>query len=433
MSKQKRLPIPEEQIDTTPDAARLERVTLTCSYFQHGYPPAAIKDALYRNHKIIVSRETPYQDLLYAARSGYLNYKAPYVQGITEKLNKLLGETKIDISVIQTQSRQDVASAAADLVRDLVQEIALKKRVPRLDLKSLASKPEKPVRVPVHLGFSGGRTVSVLADRLGLLLTRDLDELDELVQREVLHECKKQGLMPSLPEGFIHRFSIQFVFHNLVTGFEYNNPSTHPIAFLFKMVAGTRLAEASRSVFICFNAPPFASLDPKEFGRQFDLPVVHEAKEDSKELDVLVTSAGSFEDEGALLRCFYSPPYMDSKHSKQALKFFEQCKCRGDFLWQPMTDKGPLRLSPENPEIPVEDLRYRPVTLVDIETLPQRIQDGTKVVLALGPSQDQGGNLLNKADILQAILRQSPQFLTHAIVDVETARRTADWLGSDKG
>ncbi len=425
----------EEFAEEPRTAARLHRVALTCHYFESGYNLAKIKDTLEKIHGIRVSRETPYSDLLYGAKLGYLEYRRPLAQKAQERLRKALHKRfphtdKLDLSVVQTDSREDVGAAGAVIIRNLIEDVAHHHVRSRLRLGELVSKydskkfhPEDG-RIPVHIGFGGGRTLGALADRLGKLLQRDLDSIDAEIQDSIMELCEAKALKPSTE--FFGRFQVRFVLHNLVAGFDYKNPETHPIAFMYQMVAGTPLAHGGRTEFCCFSSAPFAP-ETSEVTGSADPALFKHALKDSRKLDILVSSASSFEDEMSVLRRFYGLPHVEGKQRRHALEYFEEKHCRGDYFWQPIGDAGPLPAPKKAKQR--KALGYRPATLIELKDLPKVIEKGAKVVLAMGPSKNPDGSLVDKADVLQAILQQKAPLATHAIVDVETARSAIKRLG----
>lgn len=421
------------------NAARLHRVSLTCHYFEQGFPPAKIKETLERDHGIKVSRETPYNDLLHAAKLGYLEYKRPVAQKAQERLRKAIGKhcghlDDLVLSVIHTESAEDVGAASAVVLRNLVEKIALNHAILRIGLADLIRKhdSQKFQRddgwIPVHIGFAGGRTLESLADRLGGLLLRDLDQIDAEIQNRVVELCGKKKLSP--PTDFFRNFRLQLVLHNVGSGFDYQDPSSHPVALLYAMVAGTRLAEGGRTVFRCFSASTYVPEDADNEGVE-DTGLAKQAAKDASKLDILVGSAGSIEDEESILRRFYRTPYVEGKHAKTALEYFAAQECRGDYFWQPMDDKGPIQV-PKKKGKRRKALCYRPASLITLEKLPQMIAEGTQVVLALGPGGTDEATV-DQGPILQAILKHKGPLLTHAIVDVESASSTTRLLtGKDK-
>jgi len=95
-------------------------------------------------------------------------------------------------------------------------------------------------------------------------------------------------------------------------------------------------------------------------------------------------------------------------------------------LWLPINNEGPIPFSAHTD---------RPVTLLELEDLPDRIGGGTKVVLMVGPCADPDTPCNNsKADVLRCVLslqaKSDRRYLTHLIVDGTTARELIRAAGS---
>jgi len=334
--------------------------------------------------------------------------------------------------VIQTLSREDVGASAASTVRSLIEEVALNHKNVRVKLRELVGNHENKKFasedgvIPVHIGVGGGRLTSIVMDRLGGILQLDLEEIDLALRDRIAEECEDQRLKPS--PDFYRAFRVKLIFHNLVSGFDFEDPFNHPISYFHHMVVANSELDGERTEFRCFTASPLGDEDPDDV-----LPTESAAKE-VKMLDIIIGSASSYKDENSALRRFYQPLHMDEDLCDHAHAHFMDRDCRGDLLWQPLSDEGAI-LPPKKKDKAKalkKALSYRPAALLSIKELSKCVSNGTKVVLAIGPVESADGEVVDQGAIFQAILRQKSPLLTHAIVDVETARNTLKWLTSGR-
>jgi DNA-binding transcriptional regulator LsrR (DeoR family) len=135
-----------------------------------------------------------------------------------------------------------------------------------------------------------------------------------------------------------------------------------------------------------------------------DYPDIRKAFERREEIDVLVTSAGGCWQLG------HSALYKIYKTSApKSLAELNKAGCIGDVMWRPFGSTGPLKVETER----------RALTLVELWDLPGFIKRRKRVILSMAPCGSCGRN---KAEILGAILANTPPLITHLIADSGSVR-----------
>jgi hypothetical protein len=326
--------------------------------------PGDIKDLLLAKHGITIGLHDVYNKYIpeILEKDGWLRLVTPMDDPLAEQMKKL--PYRLDeVRVASTTCVDDVATQAAEVIRDFITERA-------------RELPE------VHIGFSGGNTTRKVFRKLVHLLNDPTYQFPE---------------------------DRTLVCHALVAGFDNEHPGTDPSSFFSLLDDSPALFKRK---FVLFHAPAIAPA--KQLKAILDLPVIRKARESASDLHLIVTAAASFGDVHSQLRQYYET------YDRPAFKKLERT-CVGDVLWLPVDDKGPMDLS---------QFESRPVTLLELQHLPDRIARGRKVLLVLGPCADPAHPCEeSKAGILKAIL--APQIgtdeasirrhITHLIVDNKTA------------
>ena len=257
-----------------------------------------------------------------------------------------------------------------------VEDVAARAAFMILDLlRELRREPTN--KSEVHIGFSGGHTTRKVFQKLAHLLVEPSD---------------------SLPDNI--------VCHALVAGFDAAAPGTDPTSFF------TYLADRTTSVatsFVLFHAPPL--VQSSQIGTLRASKPIEKAILLAKRLDVIVTSAAVFGDPHSQLKKNFL------EYSPETVAGLERDGCIGDMLWLPISNNGPMDTS---------RYEYRPVTLIELDELPERIACGQKVVLVLGPCADPAQAQCElKSAILNTILKfhlEGKKYVTHLVIDKDTAR-----------
>ncbi len=224
-----------------------------------------------------------------------------------------------------------------------------------------------------HVGVAGGHTVRALMRALA-------DELQELV-----------GGLPKC----IH-------FHALAVGFDPDDPSTNPNAFV--TFFDNKLIPAN----IChtgLNAP--AVVTPKMFEELRSHTDIEQAFRAAKHIDIFVTAGSTWHRCGVLRR------RMEIEKSDR--EKLEAAGVVGDLLWRPISRSGPIE---------VETIR-RAFTLVELPELRTYVKKGKLVLATLAPC-GVCGQL--KGELADCILEQN--IVTHLVIDT---RSGGQLLGKSPG
>jgi DNA-binding transcriptional regulator LsrR (DeoR family) len=301
---------------------------------------------------------------------------------------------KDTVRVAPLADPDDVAAHAAYMISKLVWQIAAEKEKKKDD-------PEKDV---IRIGFSGGNITRKVFQKLVQFVSEPSNSLSS---------------------------NKTVVCHALVAGFDNTAPGTEPSAF-FSYLDDCKTTFAKK--FVQFHAPAF--VPDHQLSKVREYPAIQEARDKAEKLDLIVTSAASFNDDHSQFRKYYED-HKDRKqgtNTREDLQTLIEFGCVGDMLWLPLGKDGPLKL---------KGFEHRPVALIDLEELPGRIQKKTRVLLVIGPCAAQRKDLgekrppipadvfqhkekCKKTGILEAILKlqrntSGAQYITHLVVDRETA------------
>jgi len=345
-----------EQRDTDDGSLKLddvERESAVCWLFTRGYPvPEIIIEMKKRYGKAgEMSREKPYRILQRAAARGRLMYTPPSHLVLAQKVFDAYSWLK-RVHVVHTTVSVDVAREAASMLLGMVKE----------------RRRSFPKRDEVHIGFAAGMSMRQVAQAFAELLRYPT---------------------PNLPK--------KIVFHAMVTGHDYGNPTTDPNAF-----------------FTFFLYPPVLEVEPGFVGlhapamvRSRDIPKlkssleINDAYKAAKQLDIIATSGSDWDDAHSSLR-------VCMERSPDSVKRLRDLGTIGDVFWRPLGKDGPITYATE----------IRALTLMELTDLPGFIQKGGNVLLMLGPC---GMCKRSKGKIVHTILTQKLQLVTHLVLDSRTA------------
>ncbi len=200
----------------------------------------------------------------------------------------------------------------------------------------------------------------------------------------------------------------EIVFHALVAGFDVEDPTTDPNAFFTYFVNDAAMPIVTN--FVGLHAPPVCVSDL--FEELQKLEGIKQAFARKDDLDIIVTSGGSWRDE-----CAHSMLAHFMKKSKDTIKVLERLNCVGDLLWRPLNEDGPI----------TEVTKIRAMTLIELTDLRRFIKDGTSVVLMLGPCR----KCMNPRPVLlKTILDLDEHLITHLVTDTRTAAEVLGPVGS---
>jgi DNA-binding transcriptional regulator LsrR (DeoR family) len=342
-------------------------LALVCHYLLEGLRPSEIKDKITNIHKIPAFDNKDIWGLIAkAGEKKMLSFISPEYNDLSIQIRQAFPfDRPIQAHVTMTSFIDDVATRGALVVLRLIKD-----------------QVQQQQKKEVNLGFSGGHTIRKVFRKLAHLLKVPSD---------------------SLPE--------RIVFHALVAGFETTVPGTDPTSFF------TFLADHEIDIdtdFVLFHAPPIVTAE--QFCEVLKLPAVKYARDraDTNDLDIIVTSAASFSHNHSQLKTYYST------YSSETIDRLSADGCKGDMLWLPVNEEGPIDTS---------TYPYRAVTALELDGFPKRVKCGKNIVLVLGPcavgscadpAEPYHGAL--KTDVLDAILHFKKQFITDLVIDARTAR-----------
>jgi hypothetical protein len=374
-----------KRVDST---AKFERkLALVCEEFCRGESVDQIVLHLrntFKGEKI--SRETPYRLLRIAAQREWLKFQGLSLENYSRRLAMASypvfdSSLHLDpVTVVQSAGTTPVADATAEMVLKLIEEKA------------------KSGKKRVHVAWAGGKTMALTAKLLSI----------------ALKNAEEDGSM-RLPETI--------VWHSLMAGFDPNWPGLSPAGFL-ATIAEPRPQEDRRlkHEFVVFGAPPIVTFELYE--KIKEMPTVDEAFKRKHEIDIIVSSAGSWADDHSVLKQLspYFDKHRDSKHSsKKFADFLERRDCIGDLLWLPLFRGKELTFTLEASR----EFDFRPMTLVELHELPELIKGGVKVVLAVGNCDTCKEP---KDDILGEVIRVSKispahRLITNLVANKDTCER----------
>ena len=341
-------PVQWDQLD------ELEQLSVVCRLFFNGMGATQIAQEISKKYSTTFKRETTYRFLQKAYSNKWITYTPPR----ETKLESDFADKYIWLQrpkIVHTLCFEDVAYKAAELLVDILS-----------DLKG----SEKDT---AHIGFAGGHAMCILAQTFA----------------ELLKTAKKK-----LPA--------KIVLHALVSGFDVREPTTDPNTF-FTLFQSNKY-QGIEFEYVGLHTQPMVKWKDIQALR-FEEEGVAESYSLSKQINIIVTSATCWEDKDSVFR-----QYM-AKH-KGDVERLAADQCKGDMLWLPLNDEGPIESSTER----------RAMTLMDLTELPEFIQNGGKVLLALGPCSKCKEP---KSEILRAILRQE-NLITHLVVDSQSARQVLE-------
>ena len=315
-----------------------------CGYFcDEGLTAAQIQRRLKEEHSVEITREKPYYYLRKAASLGWIRFVPPQEHTLERRVRKAYPWLH-DAIVVPSARTEDVAYRGASMLLELLQQHHDNKEV--------------------HIGFSGGTSLRMLARRFA-----------ELLREPAQH-------LPS-----------RIVFHALVAGFDVSDPTTDPNAFFTYFVGDPGIP--IETSFVALHSP--AMVEAEFESKLRDLPAIREAYQRAPEIDVVVTSTSCWTDEHSMLR-----HYMHL--AGESVTELEKAGCLGDILWQPIGANGPFELNS----------RIRAMTILKLCELSKLIADKKHVLLVAGACHRCNRP---KTQVVKAILDQQDHLITHLVTN----------------
>ncbi len=324
-----------------------EQIATVCGYLCDGLTAVEIQKKLEEEHSVFITREKPYECLRKAISRGWIRFVPPEEHSL-QRLLKSAYPVLQDAVVVNTARAEDVAHRGAKALLDLLQQ-------------------HYPDEV-VHIGFSGGTALRMLARRFA-----------ELLRDAAQH-------LPS-----------EIVFHALVAGFDVRDPGTDPNAFFTHFLNEPVMP---RTRFVALHTPAMVKASFEVELRE--MPGIKEAYDSAFEIDIVVTSTSLWSDKHSMLR-----QYMNL--ADESVDELEQAGCVGDILWQPIGADGPFPLNSE----------IRAMTIMELDRLSDFVRRKKHVLLVAGPCHQCHEP---KTKVVRAILDQQQRLITHLVTDSRCAR-----------
>ena len=295
-----------------------------------------------------------------AAGEGLFVHQAPLDNRLATELIRRHDWLRGHTTVVETASPEALADRAAEKLLELIREAA----------------PLNSDRI-VHVGCAGGWTMRALALKLSARLRED-------------HPANPRTL----------------VFHAMVAGFDEDDFQVDPNSFIHSLVDG------GLSVRIRFVRMPMPGIVTREeYLRLREMPSIQRTLQRAAEIQIVVTSGSLLEDHTSTIRTFFnSLAETDPGCSVDDLfTRYSDSGVIGDFLWQPLTERGPAEL----------DLPYRVATLMSLRDLQEFLgrSPSNRVLAVLGCSTM---SRMPKSRLLGALTRCPERLFSDLVIDTPT-------------
>ncbi|MCL2348814.1 MAG: hypothetical protein FWC50_11225 [Planctomycetaceae bacterium] len=318
-----------------------------------------------------LNREKIYPLFWEAAHRGFLLLRPPMEKSLADRVFSQFGikdptrHIKVVNSSLGDVASKHVASAAADLVVDLVEQIAQEK------LSKAKAGGTSPA---VHLGMGAGYTTTLIAQRI----------------------AQRAGTGVKFPPIVLHAIS--------AGGFLVNEPLKAPSTYFTYFDRNFLDIE-------CVTLFSETVVWKEDYGKIKKNPGTRRAFERKDEIDIIVTSLAAAQHEHGLLEQFLSHLIQEKLLERETLDNMYKAGWVGDVQFCPYSNKGPLH----------DICPVRAVTLFELHELVKfSRQAGKYVVLAAGPCGECGAS---KKDALLPLLKcDDLKLWTHLVTDARTAR-----------
>jgi hypothetical protein len=322
--------------------------------FLEGLPVAEIAKAIQREHGVDLSREAVYPIVRDAARRNFLHVTPPRDVVLAREFERFPNRGRVEVVRVRGPSvNQHLTAAGAQVAFELIHDLGRSRD-----------------RAPVHIGLGIGRTTLEFARQLAVLMRAD-------------------PLAPPL------------VVHALATAYSWWDPLETPLA------AFSFFTEAQCDVkFVGLAAEPIAPAG--DYDEVIRHEIVRDAFDKAAEIDVVVTSMASAEDEHGYL---YN--YAKRLGDGAGLERLAAEGWKGDVHLRPYSDQGPLSIKRGG----------KPITLFELPKLVELVHvRGKHVILLCGPC---GLCQKTKPDaLLPLLLQPSLHLWSHLVVDMATAEES---------
>lgn len=341
------------------ESEHMQLVSAACKHFCDGSKPTQIRRKLEEEFPSLtkdMKRETAMKWVREGAEKGWLKYNPPHGNVLQQEFGEAFGWDKNDIVVVHSNECEHLALASAERLLSLIRKTRSHRRTEE-----------------VHVGFAGGRQLQLVAKYLADLLTT---------------------WSPANPDTI--------VLHAIVAAFGEQDYRADPNSFMGYFARKEIEVEIR---FVQIFAPGIVETHLRKGLREFR--EINHAYVAAEELDIIVSGGGDWEDEHSTSQHFLR------KADPADVAALMDARAVCDLLWQPLSEDGPIDLDEPG------RFKFRPNTVVDLKSLPERISNGTDVLLALGPC---GACGKPKGKLLDTIMNLDEQYVTEIVTDAGTAR-----------
>jgi hypothetical protein len=379
----------QRQFPHLPDRLLIQLCDSFLSGSKAGAVARTVNEQLARmQRKDRVTRQQIYALLNDARQRRFFRVSAPRHVVLEQTIADLYRVDKNAITVadaVGKRTSEHLAEEAARLVVQLIKEVAARKgkkgktedREKTRRRKKAIDDPDTPKRVQVHIGLGAGFTTLNIA-------------------RYLAHELRTLRDYPDL------------VLHALSPGFQVDRPSTSPLGFfgLFDNF-GDRVTYVG-----LFSSTGVAA---SSYDKEIEQYPVSEAFERKKEIDIIITSLASAEDEHGNLNQFLLAQKGEKGKKGEDVGRLQRAKWIGDLQYRPFSREGDI----------TKVQSKRAVTLFELDQLREFAADpGKHLLLVSGPCVD--CEKTREAPMEALLSVAALKVWTHVIMDVSTGEKLAD-------
>ena len=328
---------------------------IVCELFLGGMSCREIVTLMRETYGVEITQRAPLKCLRIARQRGWLNFNPPSYLKLSTQIKKKYTWLE-GLDVVHAPTSKHVAMRGALVLRRLVKKNAL----------------DQDGKRTVHIGMAGGVQMRDLAWEFAQLLREPAEDWPD-----------------------------EIVIHAMVSGVKLGDPTIDPKT-MFLSLGDDHPDLPVKLRVVSFPGPGLVDSDQIDVDRLKSWDDIQTVIAEAEHLDIIVTSAGNWEDEHCVL----------SQTMKSSNKTYEKLVSEGvvgDYLWCPFNINGPIKA----------DISLSIMTLVDLDHLPEFIARGNKVLFLLGPCDECSQP---KPAILKVLLDLHDHLFTHLVVDSRTAR-----------
>jgi DNA-binding transcriptional regulator LsrR (DeoR family) len=320
-----------------------ELVSLICYLHVQGATVKEIQKAAKKKFpKVEIKREDPGWIIRWAAKQGWFTFRPPHHEAYRQQIRDLWPQLQ-EVEVVSSTEVEVVAREGAKMLIHMLRNLSATKDT-------------------VHVGVAGGHTIRAVMRALAVEMVEPISKMPRAVH-----------------------------FHALAAGFDPDDPSTDPNAFV--TFFDNKLIPTEIR-FTGLSAPALVS--PETFAKLKDFEDIRDAFESVNNIDIFLTSGTSWHGDGV----------MRKRMGEADQQILVGRNVVGDILWRPISPQGPI----------TEETTRRAFTLIELEQLIEFVKDGKQVLLTLAPCGSCGEL---KGNLMRCILDQ--QIATHVVFDTRSA------------